>query len=242
MTPGPSGLAGLLRNALRLVVGGAGPAGLGGGLIARAHLDMRQAERDLERFTARHRTAAMRALNEAMRNAHSATVRGVLAETGIRNRKVLSGKAEGTKKGKTGLIRWYKADPRNLEARLWVGLKRKVTLPAAGMVGPKPTLAGIARRNRRRQGARAVGQRQKLAVQVAGARAVTGHGLGASPPFWARMRNGHTSVFVRRGRERLKIDELYIPIAMAAQRIGQAETEKQFRTTFPRALARLLRI
>lgn len=224
-------------GALRATVAGAPTGALG----LRARLAVADADRALDQFDRKTKKAIQRALNEAMRNAHSATVRDTLAQSGIKLRKALT-----QDKGQRGRIRWYKATDANLHAALFIGLKSEpgLTLVRTGAVTGKPATATINKANRRKRAQGKQGQKAAERAVNAGAlpNLTTTKGRPYSKLFWAQMPSGHVGVFARRGRKRLQIDEPYLAIRDIAARIGTAHVERQFRDTYPRALRRNLGI
>jgi len=234
-------------NPLAGMVGrlGAGAFGVGvsrapgGELGFTARLLTADANRVLDGFERKTRTAVKRALNEAMRNAFAATVRATLAESGIKRRKALS---EGN--GKKGRIRWYPATDRKPEAALFVGLKSEpgLTLARTGAVGAPPAAATIAAANRHGKSKSGDKAAARAAAAAAYPNLRTRRGRPGSALFWAQMPSGHVGVFARRARQRLPVDEPYLAIREIAERHGQHHVNQQFRDTYPRALKRLMGI
>jgi hypothetical protein len=232
--------AALVGRALTAALGVSVSPLTGAQLGVRARLAVAEADAALEKFSAKQRQAIARALNEAMRNAFAATVADTLREAHIKRRKALT-----EANGQRGRLRWYRASPKTLQARLWIGLKTEpgLTLVRTGNAGARPSCATIAAANRRgsgRAGSKAAARAAALG-NLPGLRVGKG-GAPRSPLFWACMPNGHTGVFARRGRGRLPIDEPYLPIQDAARRAGTRHVERHFRDTYPRALKRLMGI
>jgi hypothetical protein len=204
----------------------------------RARLDGASVTAELRRLERTVAAAAARALNTAMRQAHKATVDEVLQVKRLPKRSALT-----RREGKEGPVRWYRATPEKLEARLWVGLKRPLTVRRAGVVTSAPTSPSACSRKRARGGLRCQRRAEKLSAELGRVDwAIKGGGKGASLPFWARMESGHVGVFVRTAGSRLPIAEAYVPIVDAAQAAGARHVERHYRDTYPRELRRLMRI
>jgi hypothetical protein len=126
-----------------------------------------------------------------------------------------------------------------------VGLKSEpgLTLVATGNAGARPSCSTIAAANRRGSG-RAGGKAAARAAALGNLPGLRSRrsSSGASPLFWACMPSGHVGVYWRRGRERLPVDEPYLPIQDVARRAGSRHVERHFRDTYPRALKRLMGI
>ena len=61
--------------------------------------------------------------------------------------------------------------------------------------------------------------------------------LAANPSaFWAKMQSGHRGIFRRRGRKRLPIDELFLELPAALERLARAAARVAMRTVYLKIL------
>ncbi len=163
------------------------------------------------------RAATNSALNITNRAIHTRVVKGITAQSGVPRRFFVGQTAKTLKSGKErkqikGVIKKYNSNFKRMKASTWFGLKKRVPVIALAKWGPN--------------------QYTKQTL----------HGKSAADSFEATVGRGHRGIFVRKGRERLPIQEVAYDFSEVGQelvsKVGDRVAKKTFIKAFTREMKR----
>ncbi len=188
----------------------------GGGPPVRITVDptqLKQIDELFAKFPDKANKVVMRAINHTAKKANTVTLKAITSHINIKRKDIAA--KDGKARHSFGAVRLIQATQRTLKARISVTGKRipLVWFRARQLKGKRVKLTNIATRKTTRRRMAGGGVRYKI-LKSGGTKTIPSAFLGAGKINKGKRKgelSGHTGVFVRRGRARLPIDQLFGP-------------------------------